>query len=73
MVLLPEQLWNIKTNILLVSAVISDYDLPKQEIRIGPTVLLLATDSKAITVGDFYKLKFCHSDIYMYICIVKQE
>ena len=26
-----------------------------------------------ITVGDFYKLKFCHSDIYMYICIVKQE
>ena len=26
-----------------------------------------------ITLGDFYKLKFCHSDIYMYICIVKQE
>ena len=26
-----------------------------------------------ITKGDFYKLKFCHSDIYMYICIVKQE
>jgi hypothetical protein len=26
-----------------------------------------------INKGDFYKLKFCHSDIYMYICIVKQE
>ena len=26
-----------------------------------------------ISLGDFYKLKFCHSDIYMYICIVKQE
>ena len=26
-----------------------------------------------LTKGDFYKLKFCHSDIYMYICIVKQE
>lgn len=27
----------------------------------------------AFIIGDFYKLRFCHSDIYMYICIVKQE
>jgi hypothetical protein len=27
----------------------------------------------ALYYGDFYKLRFCHSDIYMYICIVKQE
>ena len=30
-------------------------------------------ENTELSEGDFYKLKFCHSDIYMYICIVKQE
>ena len=36
-------------------------------------VLLWGALVVIVTLGDFYKLKFCHSDIYMYICIVKQE
>jgi hypothetical protein len=35
--------------------------------------ILSAFRIQFIDKGDFYKLKFCHSDIYMYICIVKQE